>query len=262
MKNGRGPTPDAENGVARAMVLRLGVGGTRRAGRAAPRIRSMGRSSIRKSIPAFPGEGRAILAFDAFETRLDDGEKVTMRRPRLSLRDLAYGPIGGRDADVAAQRASVFGLLGLLEAVRDDEIISPAAGPGGGRPNRVHDMAAGRIALGRFGLKANQPTLRQQIAAAFAEDIGVASALFPPDRLRARSARLPRGGRARDAELSKSSSGLRAGLCSRSRRSGAARADRRCARGQRGAALFAGGRLRLLPPRDVAARRRGCCAVR
>ena len=39
--------------------------------------------------------------------------------------------------------------------------------------------AAGRQALGRFGLKANQPNLRQQIANAFAEDIGISSRLFP-----------------------------------------------------------------------------------
>ncbi|ATQ69259.1 MULTISPECIES: di-heme oxidoreductase family protein [Methylosinus] len=177
VKNGRGPTPDAENGVARAMVLRLGVEG--RDAEGGPLSHPIYGAQLNpEGIPGVPGEGRAILAFDAFATRLDDGEIVTMRRPRLSFRDLAYGPIGPETRMSLRNAPPVFG-LGLLEAVPDDEIISHAAGPGGGRPNHVYDMAAGRIRLGRFGLKANQPTLRQQIAAAFAEDIGVASALFP-----------------------------------------------------------------------------------
>jgi len=33
--------------------------------------------------------------------------------------------------------------------------------------------------MGRFGLKANQPSLKHQIANAFAEDIGISSSLFP-----------------------------------------------------------------------------------
>jgi CxxC motif-containing protein (DUF1111 family) len=40
-------------------------------------------------------------------------------------------------------------------------------------------MIAGKTAVGRFGLKANHPTLRQQIAAAFIGDLGLSNDLFP-----------------------------------------------------------------------------------
>jgi CxxC motif-containing protein (DUF1111 family) len=47
-----------------------------------------------------------------------------------------------------------------------------------GRVNRVRDDISKREALGRFGWKANQPSLAQQIAAAYASDLGVTSALY------------------------------------------------------------------------------------
>jgi CxxC motif-containing protein (DUF1111 family) len=54
----------------------------------------------------------------------------------------------------------------------DDDGIS-------GRVNRVWDVEAGALAIGRFGWKAEQPSVRQQSAGAFLGDIGVTSSLFP-----------------------------------------------------------------------------------
>ena len=48
-----------------------------------------------------------------------------------------------------------------------------------GRPNYVRDVKTGELALGRFGWKANQPSVNQQAAAAFLGDIGITSSLFP-----------------------------------------------------------------------------------
>lgn len=46
----------------------------------------------------------------------------------------------------------------------------------------MFDRETGRSVLGRFGWKANQPTVRQQIAAALAGDMGITTVLFPqPD---------------------------------------------------------------------------------
>ena len=74
---------------------------------------------------------------------------------------------------------------GLLEAVDESEILA-LADPGdadgdgiSGRPNHVFDVRAGRTVLGRFGWKANNPTLLQQMAAAYREDIGVTTPYFP-----------------------------------------------------------------------------------
>ena len=45
----------------------------------------------------------------------------------------------------------------------------------------VWDERKGGLSLGRFGWKANQPTVEQQTAAAFLGDLGITSELFPDD---------------------------------------------------------------------------------
>lgn len=80
--------------------------------------------------------------------------------------------------------APVFG-LGLLEAIPENDILAhadenDADGDGiSGRPNYVWDFLMARTVLGRFGWKANQPTLLQQVALAYNQDIGVTTSMFP-----------------------------------------------------------------------------------
>jgi CxxC motif-containing protein (DUF1111 family) len=50
-----------------------------------------------------------------------------------------------------------------------------------GKPNYVWDYENEQTVLGRFGWKANQPSLRQQTAAAFLGDIGATSSVFPEE---------------------------------------------------------------------------------
>ena len=75
--------------------------------------------------------------------------------------------------------------MGLLEAVPEERILGladpdDADGDGiSGRANMVWDVRSASLALGRFGWKANQPTVEQQTAGAFHGDIGVTSTLFP-----------------------------------------------------------------------------------
>lgn len=80
--------------------------------------------------------------------------------------------------------APVFG-LGLLEAISDNDILAradenDADGDGiSGRPNYVWNVVTGSTTLGRFGWKANQPLILQQVAAAYNGDIGVTTSIFP-----------------------------------------------------------------------------------
>ena len=80
--------------------------------------------------------------------------------------------------------APVFG-LGLLEAVSDADVLAKAdendANADGisGKPNFVWNAVTKTTTLGRFGWKANQPSLLQQVAAAYNGDIGVTTSIFP-----------------------------------------------------------------------------------
>jgi CxxC motif-containing protein (DUF1111 family) len=81
---------------------------------------------------------------------------------------------------------SVFG-LGLLEAVDESTLRgladeNDADGDGvSGRINMVEDALTGRTAVGRFGLKSNTPNLLQQSAAAYNNDMGITSHVFPAE---------------------------------------------------------------------------------
>jgi CxxC motif-containing protein (DUF1111 family) len=77
--------------------------------------------------------------------------------------------------------------LGLLEALAAADIEALADpddddGDGiSGRANHVWDPITQTTVLGRFGWKANQAGLRQQVAGAFLGDMGITSSLAPDD---------------------------------------------------------------------------------
>ena len=50
------------------------------------------------------------------------------------------------------------------------------------------NLRSGRLELGRFGWKANQPTIEQQVANAFQQDLGITSSLFTREPLTPRQA--------------------------------------------------------------------------
>jgi CxxC motif-containing protein (DUF1111 family) len=80
----------------------------------------------------------------------------------------------------------VFG-LGLLQAISEKDILAHAdeqdANHDGisGKPNYVYNYIAKNTELGRFGWKANQPNLLQQVAAAYNGDMGITSFVFPQE---------------------------------------------------------------------------------
>ncbi len=174
VKNGRGAAPDSENGVARTMAARLSVEGRDAHGGPRPHP-NYGAQLNPEGVLGVAGEGQAVVDYAEFDVAFSDGERITLRRPTLSYRNLAYGPLGLETKTSLRNAPPVFG-LGLLESVSDAEIFA-----GRGRPNFVFNFETRRKSLGRFGLKANQPNLKQQIANAFMEDIGVTSSLFPAE---------------------------------------------------------------------------------
>lgn len=128
-----------------------------------------------------PGEVALFLDWEERTVTLADGETVQLRRPKLRMEKLNFGELGPEVMYSLRIAQPVFG-LGLLEAVTEETILAAAqrqkALGFNGRPNRVHDDIHNRTALGRFGWKANQPSVKQQIAAAFHGDLGVTSPIY------------------------------------------------------------------------------------
>lgn len=130
-----------------------------------------------------------VPAEDAFNVQwrdqaveLADGEKVSLRSPVLTLSALAYAPLG-EDAMIAMRLAPPLVGVGLLEAIPDATLLKlaarePVAGIRG-HVNRVWDESQRQTVIGRFGLKANHGSLREQVAAAFVEDLGLSNPVYP-----------------------------------------------------------------------------------
>lgn len=129
-----------------------------------------------------PPEAGFDIDWREHDVSLADGERVNLRRPLLRIRDLGYGPLG-EGAMAGLRLAPPLVGLGLLEAVPEETILAFAAREPvdgiRGKANRVWDEAQRKVMLGRFGLKANHGSLREQVAIAFLNDIGLSSPVYP-----------------------------------------------------------------------------------
>jgi CxxC motif-containing protein (DUF1111 family) len=103
--------------------------------------------------------------------------------PEYEIRELAYGALDG-DTQVSPRVAPAMIGLGLLEAIEESR-LRELADPDdedengvSGRLNHVWDVDSSSLRAGRFGWKAEQPSLRQQAAAAFLGDLGMSTPLF------------------------------------------------------------------------------------
>jgi CxxC motif-containing protein (DUF1111 family) len=129
-----------------------------------------------------PNEADLFLDWEDVASAFADGEPVFLRKPKLRIENLKFGELGSQTM-LSLRIAQPLVGAGFLEAVPEETLLAIAekqrARNINGRPNRVWDAVRKRIAFGRFGWKANTPSLKQQIAAAALGDMGVNSNLFP-----------------------------------------------------------------------------------
>ena len=129
-------------------------------------------------------EVRPDIRFTYTSGSFKDGEVYVLRRPDFTFTDWLLGaPLS--HTRVSARVGNQLIGLGLLEAIPESEILARADPDDlngdriSGRAARVYDVKTGQLTLGRFGWKAEQPSVEQQSAAAFNGDIGLTSSLFP-----------------------------------------------------------------------------------
>ena len=136
-----------------------------------------------RAILTAPPEGRFVIDYREIPGSYEDGTPYTLLEPEYSFVDLAFGPTHSELMVSPRIAPSVFG-MGLLEAIPEENLLGLADpddsdGDGvSGRANTVWNVRERDTSLGRFGWKANVPTVEQQIAGAFHGDIGITSALF------------------------------------------------------------------------------------
>ena len=128
-----------------------------------------------------PGEADVYVDWLPHNVTLGDGSQVELRKPAIRIENLSFGPLGENIMTSLRNTQAIFG-LGYLEAVPEATLKDIAARQQtqglNGRLNYVRDDVRNKTSVGRFGWKANQPSIRQQIVAAFLGDMGVTSSLY------------------------------------------------------------------------------------
>ena len=180
--DGRGKPPDHPDDPERGLLLRLSVPGVN-GPKDEPRY---GGQLQDRAIIGVPVEGRIVIDYEEIPGVYPDGTPYSLRQPVYGMEDLAFGPMD--DAVMVSPRVAPVTIgMGLLEAIPEASILAQSDpddvdGDGiSGRPNYVQNVQTGQLSLGRFGWKANQPTVEQQAAGAFLGDIGITSSYFPEE---------------------------------------------------------------------------------
>ena len=182
--NGRGHAPDSPLEPLLSMVVRLSLPGEGEHGGPRPHPNYGDQLQTEGELGKVPPEGSAFIAWRDHEEKLGDGTTVLLRAPQLIIGNLNFGALGPDILMSPRIAPPVFG-SGLLDAVGESEVLDLARRQKelgfNGRPNIVWDAEKQAPAMGRFGWKASQPTLKQQDASAFLNDMGVTTRMFMND---------------------------------------------------------------------------------
>ena len=181
-KDGRGRPPQYAGESGTGLLLRLGLPDRADDGSYLPDPLYGGQVQDH-AIEGIRPEASIVVEGEEIPGEFSDGTPYTLRNPTYQIEELGYGE-PHPDVLVSPRVAPQMIGMGLLEAIPEAEIVARAdpsdsdADGISGRPNRVWDQANNGVALGRFGWKANQPTVLQQTAGAFLGDIGITTGVF------------------------------------------------------------------------------------
>ena len=182
LKDGRG-TPIIKNGhLSKGFLLRLSLPGVNAYG-GPLEVPGYGDQLQQKSILNVPEEGQIEVRYESISGSFKDGTPYELLKPIYSIVDTNFGALN--DVLTSPRVGTQTIGLGLIDAIPEDSIlqyqdIEDLNKDGiSGKANYVWDVQKESLSLGKFGWKANQPNLRQQVGSALHGDIGLTNALFP-----------------------------------------------------------------------------------
>ncbi|MFB2553126.1 di-heme oxidoreductase family protein [Ensifer soli] len=188
LKDGRGRPPEGAVNEANTMFFRLARPPRTDAEReavAAHRLPNLpdpvyGGQLQDLAVSGLKPEGKMRITYTEEQVTLRGGETVSLRRPAYGVDGLAYGPLDPETTLSPRVTPQMIG-LGLVQAIHEADILANADpddrdGDGiSGRAQIARDPKTGALVLGRFGWKAQNPSIRVQTADAFAGDIGIST---------------------------------------------------------------------------------------
>ena len=149
----------------------------------APSVPGIGTQIQENAVYGYTPEAQVKIEWQEQPGSYGDGTPYTLRSPILQITRMNGDALPSNVLTSPRIPSPVFG-LGLLEAVPEQSILELADPDDrdqdglSGRPNYVWDEVKQAEVLGRFGWKANNPSLLQQTASAYVNDMGVTNPLF------------------------------------------------------------------------------------
>jgi CxxC motif-containing protein (DUF1111 family) len=182
VEDGRGRTPFSAGEQLTSVLMRLSINGQDPHGGPNPDP-DLGLQFRNASILKAAPDGQAFVTYTNKIVTYPDGSTDTLRVPTYQLTNMRNGH--STNFMTSPRIADQLVGMGLLQAVPEATILSFIDANDSnhdgitGKANYVWDVEHQQTVLGRFGWKANEPTVRQQVAGALSNDIGITTPIFP-----------------------------------------------------------------------------------
>lgn len=131
-----------------------------------------------------PYEGQLKISYSSKMIEYADGTKVKLHVPHYELTNLNYKELH-KDIRVSVRKAPALVGLGIIEQINEKEILANVDPDDKnndgirGVANFVYSIKDKKMVLGKYTYKASAPTLKQQIASAFHNDMSLTTTYFP-----------------------------------------------------------------------------------
>ncbi len=183
LRDGRGK-PLLENGAgSKGFLIRLSTGNNEITGPIG--LFNYGGQLQDDSNLEIQNEGGINVSFEIISGKYPDGTTYKLRKPNYTIVNENYGSLGNaKQSPRVGQQVIGLGFIDALSeaSILVNEDINDADGDGiSGKANKVWNVKENRTTIGKFGWKANQPSLEQQVAGAFNGDMGLTTSIFPDE---------------------------------------------------------------------------------
>ncbi|MEZ4804343.1 MAG: di-heme oxidoredictase family protein [Bacteroidia bacterium] len=189
VSDGRGAPPKPGEALS-SMLFRLSIPGSNPHGGPNP-VPGFGGQLQPRAIAGKSKEALVNISYTEIAGTYGDGSSFSLRKPEYTLTD-PYMTLPANVMVSPRVAPPAFG-LGLLEAISEGDLLINAdeydtnSDGISGKANRVWDVLSQSFTIGRFGWKAGQPSLIQQSAGAYNEDMGITNFVFPVENSFAQS---------------------------------------------------------------------------
>ncbi|MCB1214510.1 MAG: thiol oxidoreductase [Deltaproteobacteria bacterium] len=183
VRDGRGILPESPLESPVGLLFRLSIPGQDPETNGPLAHPDYGSQLQTNAILGVPIEGSVQITYEEISGQYGDGSPYTLIKPNYEFVDLSFGDLS--ESLFSPRLAPPMPGMGLLEAIAEEDVLTlhdpeDRDGDGiSGKANYVWDSESQGLSLGRFGWKAEQASVRNQVAGAFLGDIGITSPVNP-----------------------------------------------------------------------------------